>query len=190
MNHMELVFVRVDKNGTKIFHDWKCPRCGGAGFADKWIATGRVCFACGGTGKRPSPKMVKEYTPEYLKKMESKRIANELKRKAEAEKYAAEHQEEIERQNREMLVRRYADFGCGADGTGYVLEGNTFPAKDQIRKAGGRWIYGRWVCPIEIQGKGISSRKISLAGHIGSGSEVWINDFSLYDEITGVKEVK
>jgi DnaJ-class molecular chaperone len=29
----------------------KCPRCGGAGRADKWAFTGHVCFRCGGSGK-------------------------------------------------------------------------------------------------------------------------------------------
>jgi DnaJ-class molecular chaperone len=28
-----------------------CNRCGGAGEADKWHHTGRVCYQCGGTGK-------------------------------------------------------------------------------------------------------------------------------------------
>ena len=31
--------------------DGKCLRCGGAGRADKWIATGSTCFACNGSGK-------------------------------------------------------------------------------------------------------------------------------------------
>ena len=28
---MKPIYVRTDKNGTKIYHDWTCPRCGGAG---------------------------------------------------------------------------------------------------------------------------------------------------------------
>jgi hypothetical protein len=31
--------------------DGKCARCGGAGRADKWIATGSTCYACNGSGK-------------------------------------------------------------------------------------------------------------------------------------------
>jgi len=31
--------------------DGKCLRCGGAGRADKWIATGSTCYACNGSGK-------------------------------------------------------------------------------------------------------------------------------------------
>lgn len=31
--------------------DNRCDRCGGAGQADKWAYTGKVCYKCGGTGK-------------------------------------------------------------------------------------------------------------------------------------------
>ena len=185
MNHMELQYFKTDKNGTKYFYDWKCPRCAGFGSADKWRFTGSICFACGGSGKRNSPKIVKEYTPEYWAKLEAKRIAKEQKRIAEAQKYAEEHADEIAEQNRKELEKRYADFGCGADGIGYVLKGNTFQMKDQIKRAGGRWIYGTWVCPVEMSGKGITSKKIDLAGHIGSGSMMWLDDFDLYDAING-----
>ena len=181
MNHMELIFIRTDKNGTKYYHDWKCPRCGGAGFADKWIATGKTCWACGGSGKRAQARIVKEYTPEYWAKLEARRIKKEEKRKA-AEPIP--DPAEIERKILETIEKRYAEFGCGKDGTGYVITGKTWDLKDQIKAAGGRWIYGRWVCPEEITGEGIQAHKISLAGHIGGGSEMWLDDFDLYDEIT------
>ena len=71
----ELQYIRTDRNGTKIFHDWTCPRCGGAGRSDNWWQTGFTCYACGGTGKRNTPKEVKEYTPEYAAKLEARRIA-------------------------------------------------------------------------------------------------------------------
>lgn len=28
-----LEYIRTDRNGTKIYHDWNCSRCGGAGQA-------------------------------------------------------------------------------------------------------------------------------------------------------------
>lgn len=178
MNHMELIYIRTDKNGTKYYHDWKCPRCGGAGFADKWIATGRTCWACGGSGRRGKPRIVKDYTPEYFAKLEAKRIEREEKRKAAEPK---PDPEEIRRICQETIERRYAEYGCGRDGIGYVLTGNTYPAKDQIKAAGGRWIYGAWICPEEIKAEGIHAKKISLAGHIGGGSVVWLDDFDIHD---------
>lgn len=182
---MEPIYIRTDKNGTKYFHDWTCPRCGGAGMSDKWIATGRVCYACGGSGKRSVAKIVREYTPEYSAKLDARRKAKAEKQFEAARKYAEEHPEEIAERQRKTLIDRYAQFGCGHDGIGYVLNGNTFPVKDQIRKNGGRWIYGTWVCPVDVKGSGITSHKIDLSGHIGSGSEMWINDFDLYEAIHG-----
>lgn len=71
----DLRYVRTDKNGTKIYHDINCPRCCGYGELEQWAYTGRVCFACGGTGQRSKPKVVKIYTPEYAEKLEQRRIA-------------------------------------------------------------------------------------------------------------------
>lgn len=31
--------------------DNRCNRCGGAGQADKWLHTGKICYKCGGSGK-------------------------------------------------------------------------------------------------------------------------------------------
>ena len=50
MSNNNMVYIRTDKNGTKIYHDYTCPRCGGAGGADQWIYTGWTCYECGGTG--------------------------------------------------------------------------------------------------------------------------------------------
>lgn len=86
MEHMK--YIRTDKNGTKIFEDYTCPRCGGEGWAGQWKYTGVVCFRCGGSGLRTRPVIVKEYTPEYLAKLEARRQAKEAK-------YAEEHAEEI-----------------------------------------------------------------------------------------------
>ena len=177
----ELQYIRTDKNGTKYFHDWNCPRCAGAGFCDKWAFTGRVCFACGGSGKRAKAKIVKEYTPEYFAKLQERERAKNAKRIAEAEKYAEEHADEIAEQLREQIERRYAEFGCGKDGVGYVLTGKTYPVKDQIKANGGRWIFGSWICPVEISGDGIKAKKIDLNGHIGGASQMWLDDFDLYE---------
>lgn len=159
-------YIRTDKNGTKIFHDYTCPRCAGMGEADKWAYTGRVCFACGGTGKRAVPKVVKEYTDEYFAKLQARR-------EARAKKYAEEHAEEIAAEKAEQ-ERREAEYwrrenervcelrGCGKDGVGYILQGNTYPIKEQIKANGGKWLLGVWVCPVKIEAKGVWSKRIEL----------------------------
>lgn len=79
----ELKYIRTDRNGTKYFEDWTCPRCGGAGASDNWWRTGRTCYACGGSGKRDKPTIHKEYTEAHAAKLESKRNAAAVKKLAE-----------------------------------------------------------------------------------------------------------
>lgn len=68
----KMVYIRTDKNGTKIYHNYTCPRCGGAGGAQKWEFTGWTCYECSGTGKRiDKPQIYKEYTPEYKVKLDA-----------------------------------------------------------------------------------------------------------------------
>lgn len=78
--HYDLKYIRTDRNGTKIYHDVNCPRCCGYGSLEQWAATGRICFACGGSGLRAKPKTVKIYTPEYAEKLEASRLERERKR--------------------------------------------------------------------------------------------------------------
>ena len=71
------------------------------------------------------------------------------------------------------------------NGVGYVLNGKgTFKAKEQIKAAGGRWLYGRWICPVKFTENGITSKQINLSGHVGGGSVMWLDDFDLYEAIT------
>ena len=187
---MEPIYIRTDKNGTKIYHDYTCPRCNGAGFCDKWAFTGSVCYECWGTGKRRIAKIVKEYTPEYWAKLEAKRQAKAAKEAEARAKYEAEHADEIAAQREEADRRtfefRCAEHGCGKDGVGYVLTGKTFAIKDEIRKNGGKWIYGVWICPVEIKGEGISSKRIDISSHISTGMNYWKDDgYDFYEDVRG-----
>lgn len=182
-------YIKTDKNGTKYYHDYKCDRCGGMGEAEKWVYTGKVCWGCGGTGIRPVPKVVKEYTPEYWAKLQARRQAKAAKEAAERAKYEEEHAEEIAVKRAEIDRRtfefRCAEMGCGKDGIGYVLTGNTFKAKDEIKKAGGKWIYGHWICPVEIKGNGIRAKRIDISSHISTGMQMWKDDgFDFYEAVT------
>ena len=40
----KIVYLRTDKNGTKYYANYTCPRCGGAGGSDKWAFTGWTCY--------------------------------------------------------------------------------------------------------------------------------------------------
>lgn len=68
----KIVYLRTDKNGTKYYANYTCPRCGGAGGSDKWAFTGWTCYECGGTGESPTPVIEKEYTPEYRAKLDER----------------------------------------------------------------------------------------------------------------------
>lgn len=178
------VLVKTDRNGTKYFAVKDiCPRCGGRGDYILGNLNYGICFECYGRGTKEYT--VKEYTPEYEAKLEARRKARQDKRNAEAAKYAEEHADEIAKARQETIERRYAEFGCGKNGVGYALIGKTFPVKDQIKKNGGRWIYGAWVCPVEIKGEGIETHEINLNGHIGAGSEMWLDNFNIFDAIHG-----
>lgn len=139
----ELQYIRTDKNGTKYFNDWNCPRCGGAGESDKWLFTGRTCYACGGTGKRAKPLVIKEYTEKYAAKLAAKRRARE-------DAKPKPNEEEIRAIAVAAKVRGAKYNGINADGTGYAYEGNTYPIKDTIKQVGGEWIYGMWIAPKRI----------------------------------------
>lgn len=180
-NEREL--IRTDRNGTKYWNVKDvCPRCGGIGDYICGINYG-VCFLCGGTGIREYT--YKEYTPEHEAELEAKRAARAAKRLSEQKKYEEEHAEEIAEEARKEKERRYAEFGCGKNGIGYALTGKTYPIKEEIKRQGGRWIYGCWVCPVKVDGKGVSAKEINLNGHLGGGSQIWLDDFDLYEAIHG-----
>ena len=126
----ELKYVRTDRNGTEIYEDWNCRRCGGWGGQRMWNYTGWTCYECGGTGRAVKPRIVKKYMPEYQAKLDAKR----------AEKAEKAHQEDVAFTRAHMdLV--YKKFGFSADGVIYVMvEKNTYAIKDELKEAGARFM--------------------------------------------------
>lgn len=122
------VYVKTDKNGTKIYHDYTCPRCGGAGGADQWIFTGYTCYECGGSGKSYKPTIIKEYTPEYRAKLDAQRAKR-------AEKQRLERVAEF----KSNLPKLIEEKGFNAEGKLYVAVGDTYSIKDQLKEAGAKW---------------------------------------------------
>ena len=152
---MKLEYVRTDRNGTKIFNDWTCPRCGGAGGSDKWAFTGKICYGCGGTGKRRTPKIVKEYTEEYADKLEKKRIAREKKRLAEN---PPPSQEKLQALAYEARKNKWESQGFQREGTGFIHFGNTYDNRETLYRAGARWnnYLRAYIAPEPVEGlKGI-----------------------------------
>lgn len=138
------VYVRTDKNGTKIYHDVNCPRCGGAGRSDNWWQTGYECFKCGGTGRRPKPLEVKVYTLEYEEKLEARRAA-----KAAA---TAPSEEDLRQRADEARRNLWEREGFNRDGIGYLYTGNTYPLRAKLSAKRGRWqtyLCG-WIAPVDL----------------------------------------
>ena len=117
--------IKIDKNGTKYYEDWRCSRCGGAGGADAWQYTGYTCWECGGTGMRHSPKIYKEYTPEHEEKLRAQR-------EKAREKKLAEERAKADELNAEF----YQKNGFDQDGNMWIALGNTFEIKDELKAQG------------------------------------------------------
>lgn len=117
--------IKIDKNGTKWFEDWRCSRCGGAGGADAWAYTGYTCWECGGTGMRHSPNIYKEYTPEYEEKLKAKRLKAQEKRLAEKREKA-----------QELNAEFYTKNGFDQDGNMWIVLGNSYEIKEELKALG------------------------------------------------------
>lgn len=121
---MNKIFIRTDKNGTKIYHDYTCPKCGGRGGSDSWAYTGWTCFKCGGRGKTEKPTVIKVYTDEYRAKLDEA-ARRRAEKKVMARKAA---------QPEWMAERGFVD-GC----IHVVTIPNSYEKREEIKAAGGRY---------------------------------------------------
>jgi hypothetical protein len=138
----EKELVRIDRNGTKIFKVLcPCKRCGGAGGSDAWAYTGWTCYECGGNGGWHYEE-VKEYTPEYEAKLAERRAKR-------AEKKRLELVAQAEEKNQEFFQKQ----GFNENGKTYVVLGNTYSVKDQLKELGCKWcnLIG-WHSPVKFDG--------------------------------------
>ena len=111
---------RVDKNGTEHWVDHNCPKCGGAGYiyGYEFVDNGR-CWHCGGSGRRTHTWKVR--TPEYSAKLAARRDEKTRKKNlAERESFLLKN-------------------GFNAEGVTYVVIGNTFDIKDDLKAAGAKY---------------------------------------------------
>ena len=115
-----MILERIDRNNTHYYTDTRCPKCGGTGYIPGYEhVEGGVCFMCGGSGRGSRQVIVR--TEEYNKKLVEARLAK-------ARKTAGER-------NAKYLKSR----GFSAEGLAWVVMGNTFEIKDQLKAAGARW---------------------------------------------------
>ena len=121
-------YIGTDKNGTKIYHDYTCPRCGGRGGSEAWKATGWTCYECGGSGKVMTPEVIKVYTPEYRAILDARAAKRREKKMAQAQAEKAEKQAAWKQEK-----------GFVADRIYLVGLEDSFCRKDEIKAAGGRY---------------------------------------------------
>lgn len=124
----ERIYIRTDKNGTKIYHDYTCPRCGGLGGSDKWAYTGWTCYDCGGSGRARNPEIIKVYTPEYRAKLDER-----------ARKRAEKKQAERVAEFNSNLLGIAQKYGFNPEGKIYVVIGNTYEIREELKEAGAKY---------------------------------------------------
>lgn len=125
---MAAILVKVDKNGTKYYEDYTCDKCGGRGGADVWAYTGWTCYKCGGSGRMDKPSRWKEYTPEYEAKLKIRR--------------AKAHEKAVEKMAAEAAEKNKVFFaynGFNPDGYMFIVLGNTYEIREQLKAAGARY---------------------------------------------------
>ena len=111
---------RVDRNNTHYYINNRCPKCDGKKYISYYThVDGGVCFLCGGTGVHPTKVVVR--TAEYAAKLDANRLEK-------ARKTASAR-------NAEYLRRQ----GFSVDGKTWVVMGNTYEIKDQLKAVGCKW---------------------------------------------------
>lgn len=134
---MEKQYIRTDKNGTKIYHDFTCDRCGGSGIFVIGVCNGvpvpaqpdeGMCYKCFGSGVLDKPHIIKEYTPEYRAILDSRAAKRREKQLAKAKEESAAKQAEWKERK-----------GFVNDRIHVVGIRDSFDRKDDIKAAGGRF---------------------------------------------------
>lgn len=138
--------IKVDKNGSKHYEGQvTCPKCGGIGLiahhvengVPSWNWTdGGVCWKCLGTGNVQGKMIIR--TPEY-----EAILAERRQKKLDAKK------QNLDQKKQEWLKKN----GFSEDGFIWIILGETYSKKDQIKSLGGHFnkITG-WYLDHEVEG--------------------------------------
>ena len=121
---------KVDEDSHKGYVVTDCEKCGGTGLY-AWFGT---CFKCSGSGK--IGKWVKIYTPEQYEKYVT---AQEKAREKRVEKAKAREQALLDNseENKAIILEKWG-FDP-ADPAVYLVTGNTYEIKDELKERGGRF---------------------------------------------------
>jgi len=174
----ERELIKIDRNGTKHFRVWTCPKCGGKGKDSAWSKSGWYCFKCGGTGI--FEHIEKEYTPEYLAKQ-----AEKNRRKAEQE--IADRKAAYEADP----VKSYREVRFGDSGILYVVtEPNTYSIKEDLKADGAKWRpqMSRWTFterPKKWQTVGIRFEDLYHVNEYGVVALIDKPEYQAVDEMIG-----
>ena len=162
--------IKIDRNGSKHFVVDACPKCAGKGWIPGYEhVEGGICFMCDGSGYHPH-KFI-ERTKEYEEKLYQKRLERGRKKSSEV--------------NAKFFKRE----GMNENGEAWVILGNTFEIKDQLKEAGAKWnpIMG-W--HFDKQPESYLTVKISIE-QIGYKNELYVWSYGTQDvAIDEVKKLK
>lgn len=115
-----MILVKVDRNNTHHYVDTRCPKCGGKGYLPGYeYIEGGVCFLCDGSGRGSRQVIVR--TEEYNQKLVDARLEK-------ARKTAGERNAKYLKSN-----------GFSEDGFAWIVMGNTFEIKEQLKAAGAKF---------------------------------------------------
>ncbi len=117
-----ITLIKVDKNGTKYWHQAGCLKCGGTGYIPGYeYVQGGICFQCDGSGEGKG-RTWKEYTPEYEAKLEARRIAKAKKNAPETN------------------AKFFQSIGFSVDGEAWLVVGvDTYSVKEALKEAGAKF---------------------------------------------------
>lgn len=131
-------YIKTDKNGTEIYHDYRCDRCNGKGSIDRFnhVDNG-VCFKCLGSGIKQKPTVIKAYTEEYRATLDEKAKQKQIKNLI---KNVEKINQSIERK-----------LGFIDTYVLYVYMGKTYQHRETLKNFGGVFhnLYGTtpvWIC--------------------------------------------
>lgn len=133
-NSKDCTLIRIDRNNTHFYTYHRCEKCGGTGNIFYYAhVKGGVCFRCGGTGRYDRKLVVR--TEEYAHILEQKRFERNCAK--------------AKLQNIEFLKAE----GFSPDGKTYLVLGNTYAIKDQLKRDGA--VFNRhlgWHFSHEVEG--------------------------------------